>query len=101
MHLELYRKFDWKPPNIGHIPLLVDENYQKLSKRNSDTDISFFRDKQGIFPETLTNFAALLGWSHSFNSDVFSLKRLESIVSSHCSFFTSTSRFSNVHYSLI
>ncbi|EGE04210.1 glutamyl-tRNA synthetase [Trichophyton equinum CBS 127.97] len=77
MHMALYNAFEWKPPQFGHVPLLVDMNGQKLSKRNADIDISFFKDQQGIFPETLANFAALLGWSHTRKSDVFSLKELE------------------------
>ncbi|KAM5444497.1 Glutamate--tRNA ligase mitochondrial [Microsporum audouinii] len=77
MHVALYNAFGWTPPQFGHVPLLVDMNGQKLSKRNADIDISFFKDQQGIFSETLANFAALLGWSHTRKSDVFSLKELE------------------------
>lgn len=80
MHMALYNAFNWEPPKFGHVPLLVEKSGQKLSKRNSDIDITFFKDKQGIFPETLVNFAALLGWSHSQKSDTFSLEDLENIV---------------------
>lgn len=79
LHVALYHALDWKPPQYGHVPLLVDVNRQKLSKRNFDSDISSFRDKQGIFPETLTNFAALLGWSHQRKNDVMDLFELENI----------------------
>ncbi|KAJ6164923.1 hypothetical protein N7470_003595 [Penicillium chermesinum] len=67
------------PPQFGHVPLLVDKSGQKLSKRNMDIDLSSFKDQQGIFAETLTNFAALLGWSHAQKSDVFNLEELEKI----------------------
>lgn len=77
LHVALYNAFGWSPPQYGHVPLLVDHNKQKLSKRNFDSDISSFRDKQAIFPETLTNFAALLGWSHQQKSDVMDLAQLE------------------------
>lgn len=80
MHIALYNAFNWTPPLFGHVPLLVDKSGQKLSKRNADIDISFFRDQQGILPATLVNFAALLGWSHSQKSDVLSLEELEQIV---------------------
>lgn len=80
MHVALYKAFNWTPPRFGHVPLLVDHDRQKLSKRNADIDLSSFRDKQGIFPATLINFAALLGWSHRCKSDVLSLKQLEQIV---------------------
>jgi tyrosyl-tRNA synthetase len=79
MHVALYNAFDWIPPQFGHVPLLVDLNGQKLSKRNSNIDISFYRDN-GILPSTLLNYAALLGWSHNQKSEVFSLKDMEEIV---------------------
>lgn len=79
MHVALYNAFDWTPPQFGHVPLLVDLNGQKLSKRNSNIDISFYRDS-GILPSTLLNYAALLGWSHNQKSEVFSLKDMEEIV---------------------
>lgn len=80
LHVALYNAFGWEPPAFGHVPLLTEKSGQKLSKRNVDIDISFFRDKEEVFPEALNNFAALLGWSHSRKSDIFSLKDLEQIV---------------------
>lgn len=77
MHLTMYKAFGWEPPIFGHVPLLVDQNNQKLSKRSFDTDISSFRDKQGIFPDALVNFAVLLGWSHQQKSDLLPLHRLK------------------------
>ncbi|KAK2771218.1 Glutamate--tRNA ligase mitochondrial [Emmonsiellopsis sp. PD_33] len=77
LHMALYNAFGWEPPAFGHVPLLIEKSGQKLSKRNADIDISFFRDKQEVFPEALANFSALLGWSHQQKSDIFSLKALE------------------------
>lgn len=81
MHVALYNAFNWTPPQFGHVPLLVDKDGQKLSKRNADIDISFFRDVEGIMPAALVNFAALLGWSHTQKSDVFGIEELKDIVS--------------------
>jgi glutamyl-tRNA synthetase len=81
MHVALYNAFNWTPPRFGHVPLLVDKSGQKLSKRNADIDLSYFKDKHGVFAATLVNFAALLGWSHTQKSDVFSLEELEQLVS--------------------
>lgn len=75
-HLAMYNAFGWTPPAFAHVGLLVDETGNKLSKRNFDTDIDSFR-KREIFPETLNNFVALLGWSHDKRSDVMSMKELE------------------------
>ncbi|KAF1962351.1 glutamyl-tRNA synthetase [Byssothecium circinans] len=74
-HIAMYNAFGWEPPQFAHVGLLVDEQGNKLSKRNFDTDITAFKEME-IFPETLTNFAALLGWSHSEKSDVMDLKTL-------------------------
>ncbi|EXJ62802.1 glutamyl-tRNA synthetase [Cladophialophora yegresii CBS 114405] len=78
LHVALYNSLNWTAPSYAHVPLLVDQNKQKLSKRNFDSDISSFRNK-GIFPEALINFAALLGWSHTQKRDVMDLAQLESI----------------------
>jgi glutamyl-tRNA synthetase len=89
MHMALYNAFKWTPPQFGHVPLLVDQSGQKLSKRNADIDLSSFKDKQGIFASALVNFASLLGWSHSQKSDVLSLEELEQIVCFHIKAFLS------------
>ncbi|KAH9216884.1 hypothetical protein DL95DRAFT_387050 [Leptodontidium sp. 2 PMI_412] len=74
-HLAMYEAFGWKPPAFAHVGLLLDRNRQKLSKRTGSKDISTYREL-GIFPETLTNFVALLGWSHNEAMDVMDMKTL-------------------------
>lgn len=74
-HIAMYSAFGWAPPQFAHVGLLVDEQGNKLSKRNFDADITAFKQME-IFPETLTNFAALLGWSHREKSDVMDLQTL-------------------------
>lgn len=74
-HIAMYQAFGWTPPEFAHVGLLVDDKGNKLSKRNFDTDITAFKEME-IFPETLTNFAALLGWSHKEKSDVMDLETL-------------------------
>ena len=76
-HLLMFKAFGWSPPKYAHVGLLQDNNRQKFSKRNmvSDLNVSSFRDK-GYFPETLLNYAALFGWSHSARSDVLDLDSL-------------------------
>ena len=58
-HIAMYQAFGWTPPEFAHVGLLVDENGNKLSKRNFDTDITAFKEME-IFPETLTNFCMLV-----------------------------------------
>lgn len=74
-HLVLYNAFGWTPPQFAHVGLLLDASRTKLSKRNQDIDVASYR-RQGIFPETLTNFVALLGWSHTQKNDVMSMEDL-------------------------
>ncbi|KAF2122975.1 hypothetical protein BDV96DRAFT_608772 [Lophiotrema nucula] len=74
-HISLYNAFGWTPPAFAHVGLLADEQGNKLSKRNFDDNIMTFRQME-IFPEALTNFTALLGWSHQEKSDVMDLQSL-------------------------
>jgi len=75
-HLELYQAFGWQPPAFAHVSLLVDKNGAKLSKRTGSIDLAEWRDKKGIFPGTLINFAALLGWSHNEADDFMEMEDL-------------------------
>lgn len=72
----MYQAFGWSPPQFAHVGLLLDKDRQKLSKRLESMSMVDLRDRKGIFPETLTNFVALLGWSHNVRSDVMSMEDL-------------------------
>ena len=78
LHVAMYEALEWKSPSYAHVPLLVNAERQKLSKRNLDTDIASFRN-QNIFPEALVNFASLLGWSHQRKNDVMDHRELEQV----------------------
>lgn len=62
----IYRALGIDPPRFGHLPLIVDKQGKKLSKREGDAEsviyLGEFRDR-GYLPEALFNFLALLGWS--------------------------------------
>jgi glutamyl-tRNA synthetase len=75
-HMAMYDAFGWEPPQFAHVGLLVNESQAKLSKRDFDVDIASYRDKLGILPEALSNFVALLGWSHLSRSDCKSMEEL-------------------------
>jgi glutamyl-tRNA synthetase len=55
-HLAIYEALGWSPPVFAHVGLLLDKDRQKLSKRHGSIDVASFRDKMGVFPETLTNY---------------------------------------------
>jgi len=71
----LYDAFGWQIPVYIHLPLIVNIHGEKLSKRKGD---STFEDllSQGYLPEAIVNFMALLGWSPSDNTEIFSLAEL-------------------------
>ncbi|KAK4880776.1 hypothetical protein RN001_008922 [Aquatica leii] len=54
-HIMLYRSFNWEAPVYGHLPLLINPDGTKLSKRQGDIQISHYRES-GILPQALINF---------------------------------------------
>ena len=76
-HIALYKYFGWDIPNYAHLPLLVNEKKQKLSKRHGDVSVFDFKEK-GYLPESLINFVAFLGWNPGGEREIFNLKELES-----------------------
>lgn len=79
LHVALYEAFGWEPPFFCHVPLVVDQSGQKLSKRDKNCDLATYQGPSGVDPEVLLNFVALLGWSHGEKSDVFTLEELERV----------------------
>ncbi|TGO56889.1 hypothetical protein BCON_0072g00350 [Botryotinia convoluta] len=75
MHVAMYKAFGWEPPTFAHVGLLLNKERKKLSKRDGAIDIKTYRDA-GYFPETITNFVALLGWSHDRSYDVMGMQEL-------------------------
>jgi len=61
-HILLNRAFGWEPPRYAHLPLIVNEQKKKLSKRDGDVSVESYRDN-GYSADGLVNFLALLGWS--------------------------------------
>lgn len=55
INIGFIRAFKWKPPRFGHLPLLLNSDGTKLSKRQNDIKISHYRES-GIFPLALINF---------------------------------------------
>ena len=74
-HLLLYRYFGWDPPQFAHLPLILNPDRSKLSKRQGDVSVDDFR-KNGFLPESLVNFVAMLGWSPGEDKELFTLPEL-------------------------
>ncbi|MCF7912700.1 MAG: glutamate--tRNA ligase [Candidatus Cloacimonetes bacterium] len=75
-HLYLYEQLGWKPPKMAHLPLLLNPDKSKLSKRQGDVAVEDYLNK-GFLVETLLNFIALLGWHAKGDREIFSLAELE------------------------
>lgn len=56
-------------PLFAHLPVLVNEQRQKLSKRRDPVAVEMYRDK-GFVPEAMVNFLALLGWSPKGDDEI-------------------------------
>ena len=74
-HILLYNAFGWEIPTFAHLPLLLNEDRSKLSKRQGDVAAEDYKLK-GYLKEALINFVALLGWSTSDNDEFFNMKDL-------------------------
>ncbi len=74
-HELLYKAFGWRPPVWCHLPVILDENGGKLSKRKGAASVGDFRDL-GYLPETLVNYLALLGWNPGDDREVMNLQEM-------------------------
>jgi glutamyl-tRNA synthetase len=74
-HLLLYQFFGWQTPEFAHLPLLLNPDRSKLSKRQGDVAVEDYRAK-GFLPEALVNFVALLGWNPGDERELFTLEDL-------------------------
>ncbi len=71
----LYDAFGSIPPDFGHLPLILGPDKKRLSKRHGAVAVEEYRN-QGILPEALVNFLALLGWNPGDDREIFSLDEL-------------------------
>jgi glutamyl-tRNA synthetase len=74
-HVLLYDSFGWERPTFAHLPLLLNPDKSKLSKRQGDVAVEDYRDK-GYLKEALINFVALLGWNAGDDREFYSLDEL-------------------------
>lgn len=81
-HLALYHAFGWEAPTYAHIPLLLNPDKTKLSKRQGDVAVEDYI-KKGYLKEAIINFVAFLGW-HPGGGDereIYTLEELAEIFS--------------------
>jgi len=62
-----------EPPVFAHLPLIVNEKRQKLSKRRDDVAVEEYRER-GFLPEAMRNYLALLGWSPADDREILPIE---------------------------
>jgi len=61
-HVELFRAFGSPPPRYAHIPLILNPDGSKMSKRDQGASLAGYME-QGYVPAAVVNYLCLLGWS--------------------------------------
>ncbi|KAK7484429.1 hypothetical protein BaRGS_00024314 [Batillaria attramentaria] len=74
-HLLLYKAFGWSAPRFAHLPLIVNQDGTKLSKRQGDIHIEHFRD-QGYLPEAVVSYVTTIGGGFKCNTASLTLDQL-------------------------
>lgn len=74
-HLLLFRQLGWKAPRYAHVPLLLNKDKSKLSKRQNSVSVEEYIEK-GYLPEAMLNFLAMLGWNAGTTQELFTLQEL-------------------------
>jgi len=74
-HILLFQALGHAVPAFAHLPLILNPDRTKMSKRKSQTAIADYR-AQGFIPEALVNFLALLGWSTGTEEEILTLDDL-------------------------
>ena len=67
-HIELYRALGAAPPHFAHIPLILNRDGSKMSKRDEGARVEYYI-RRGYLPEAVRNYLCLLGWSPKDNRE--------------------------------
>ncbi|HEX5481756.1 MAG TPA: glutamate--tRNA ligase [Terriglobia bacterium] len=76
----MYQALGAEIPAFAHLPLILGPDRQRLSKRHGATAVGAYRE-QGILPEALVNFLALLGWTPPEQKELLSLDEMTAVFS--------------------
>ena len=74
-HILLFEALGVPIPKFGHLPLILNPDRTKMSKRKSQTAVADYRT-QGFIPEAFVNYLALLGWSTGTEEEILSMAEL-------------------------
>lgn len=74
-HLALFEAFGVPAPHYAHIPLILNPDGSKMSKRDEGASLQTYME-EGYAPEAVANYLCLLGWSPKDDTELFSLEEL-------------------------
>jgi glutamyl-tRNA synthetase len=72
-HLSLFKAFGVEPPKYAHIPLILNPEGSKMSKRDTGASLQTYIDG-GYTPEAIVNYLYLLGWSPKENREIMPIE---------------------------
>ena len=68
--INIFKALGKEPPVYAHLPTVLNEQGEKMSKRNGAKAVTQYRD-EGYLPDAMVNYLARLGWSHG-DEEIFS-----------------------------
>lgn len=74
-HLILYKMLGWDAPRFAHVPLLLNPDKSKLSKRQGDVAAEIYLEK-GYLPDALVNFISTLGYNPTGDREIYAREEL-------------------------
>ena len=102
-HIALFDALQATPPTFAHIPLILNNDGSKMSKRDAGAGLQWYQDN-GFLPEAVSNYLALLGWSPKddreilSNAEIISLFDFDHINRSNARFDLEKCRWLNGQY---
>jgi len=75
--INIYKALGAEVPHFAHLPMILDPDGAKLSKRTGAADVMQYRDA-GYLPHALLNYLVRLGWSHG-DQEIFSIDEMKSL----------------------
>lgn len=74
-HIALFRAFGVEPPKYAHIPLILNPDGSKMSKRDTGASMTTYME-EGYVPEAVLNYLCLLGWSPKNNREIMPVEEI-------------------------
>jgi len=77
-HIALFDALGATPPAFAHIPLILNNDGSKMSKRDAGAGLQWYED-EGFLPEAVSNYLALLGWSPKDDREILSTEEITNL----------------------